>query len=224
MYALFRRMLIVALVAGSACAGGCYHIKGGGPVTPPTGFTFIPGSPTPTPSGNCQSLDSTHTTILVEVAPDINPTTVPTYGTIFAYAPAPPSGITLTSAVVKATTADVVQFWNISNSGEYSAVGLGSSGFPPVHHTFPSGTQNPVGSVIGSNTWSTGRLGINATTGCFSQDFTLSAGTWYFGDFDYYNSSNNRDVMIVSGAARPRGARSSLVILPKPLTRLSTSR
>jgi len=214
MYALFRRLLIVALIAGSACAGGCYHIKTGGPVTPPTGSTFSPGQPTPTPSGNCQSLDTTRTTIIVEVAPDINPTSVPTYGQIFGYAPAPPSGITLVSAVVHASTADVVQFWNISNSGEYSAVGLGSSGFPPVHHTFPSGTQNPVSSVIGSGTWSTGRLGVNSTSGCFSQDFTLSAGTWYFGDYDFYNLTNNRDVMIVTGGAQPRRVRTTSIILP----------
>jgi hypothetical protein len=33
---------------------------------------------------------------------------------------------------------------------------------------------------------------------CFSQTFTLTVGTFYFGDYDYYNLTNMRDVLVVT--------------------------
>jgi hypothetical protein len=41
---------------------------------------------------------------------------------------------------------------------------------------------------------------VNAPTyqQCYSQTFTLAAGTYHFGDLDYYNLSNFRDVLIVA--------------------------
>jgi hypothetical protein len=46
--------------------------------------------------------------------------------------------------------------------------------------------------------WSTGRLASPVSEQCYSQTFTLSPGVYYFGDLDYYNLSNFRDVLIVA--------------------------
>jgi len=53
-----------------------------------------------------------------------------------------------------------------------------------------------------SSGWSTGRIPINGVGICFSQAFTLPfSGTYYFGDLDFYNLTNMRDVIVISAAA-----------------------
>jgi hypothetical protein len=206
-----RGVLIAVLITGSAmAANGCYHIKGSGtPPTPPSGFTIFPsGQPTPTPSGNCRAQDPSAQ--IVEVSPEINPTTDPTYGKIGEYALLPASGgFPLFASVIRLTSIDVVQFANIDTVNVVSAVGMGTSGFPPIPFTFPSGSQNPIGTAIGSSTWSTGRLRIAVTNACFSQTFTLpqvsgtNSVTAYFGDFDRYNFGPFpfRNVIVVTAPA-----------------------
>lgn len=217
----FRRFLVAVLIVGCAiAANGCYHIKGGAPPTPPTGFTSFPsGVPTPTPSGACQSQNLNAQ--IVEISPDITATTDPTYGSIGESALAPANGFPTVASVIRLTSADVVQFANVDGANVDSAVGLGTSGFPSTPHTFPSGAQNPIGTALGAGTWSTGRLSVpTGSTPCFSQTFSLpQVGTGqtvsvYFGDLDRYNSIPNgtayRNVVVVtaavSGAHRRRPA------------------
>jgi hypothetical protein len=227
-----RSLCIGALVVGSAlAANGCYHIKGATPPSGPTGFTSFPsGAPTPTPAGNCQAFASGVTTAVIETSPEIlpPPTPDPTYGVVGEYALEPAGGgFNGTAAVIHLTSADVVQFLNVDTVYTVSAVGLGTSGFPNTPHTFPSGAQNPIGSAIGSGTWSTGRLGINLSTGCYSQPLTLpqvtGGGTTaaYFGDLDRYNRVTNgqpyRNVIVVSAAPANPDARPRPLRLPPPL-------
>ena len=215
MNARLHRFLIVALVVGSAvAANGCYHVKtGGGPYVPPTGSgSYNPSSPTPTPQGNCQTLLG-NTTAIIDVAADILPTKDPTYGNVWGYGlQTNPSNFPLQASVVKIAPNNQVQFFNIDTVQEYSAVGLGGNGFPTVPHTFPTNESKPLGAAINTNVnWSTGRLGA-ASTGCFSQQFSLPqviAGqsvVVYFGDYDLYNFGF-RDAMVVSnsGAQGMRG-------------------
>ncbi|MBV9102787.1 MAG: hypothetical protein JO060_04300 [Candidatus Eremiobacteraeota bacterium] len=213
MHGRVRQFLIVLLLGGSvAAANGCVHLKGGTSGPLPTGVTSPPSGVTQPPSGNCQS-QSPNATVLVEISPDIRPTTYPLYGSVGEFATAPPSGNQLPghAAPIQATSADVVQFANVDGALMDSAVGLGTGGFPSTPHGFPGGAQNPIGTLISSSTWSTGRLGIGTTNACFSQTFTLpqlgpgATLSVYFGDLDLYNSIPNgtayRDVIVVSAAA-----------------------
>jgi hypothetical protein len=221
MNAPLRRLLSLLIVVGSACAGGCYHIKsGGGPVTPPTGGgSFGPGTPTPTPNGTCQQLQGT-TTQVIDLAADILPVKDPTYGNVWGSGLQQFSGgFPSFAAVIRLQPQNIVQFFNIDTVHEFSAVGLGTTGFPAVPHTFPSGTQNPVGTAISTGTWSTGRLGA-ASSGCYSQQFSLpqvitgQSLTIYFGDFDLYNFGF-RNVLIVSTSAPQSQLRRGIIHLPR---------
>jgi|HubBroStandDraft_1064217.scaffolds.fasta_scaffold137137_3 hypothetical protein len=220
MHFTLRQLLVLVLIGGSAVATGCYHIKTGGPVTPPTGsFTGSGGVPTPTPHGACNGQDDS--ALIVEVSPEINYFTDPTYGKIGEYAPAPASGgFPSTAAVVHAASGETIQFANVDTVDIVSAVGLGSSGFPATPHTFPSGTQNPIGTAISSGTWSTGLMSAAVSTACFSQTFTLptvtgnSQAVIYFGDYNRYNYATARDVIVVtagSGGAVKRYAPPPLI-------------
>ena len=64
--------------------------------------------------------------------------------------------------------------------------------------TFPKSARSPIGNVITQALWSTGRLVSQPGVACFSQTFTLTVGTFYFGDYDYYNLTNMRDVLVVT--------------------------
>jgi len=103
------------------------------------------------------------------------------------------------ATAISATTTDIIQFVNGENTGPntilHSAAGLGGSAFPSVPYSFPAAVQVQVGNAItSSGTWSTGRL----SPICFSQPLTAAAGTYYFGDLDYYNLVNMRDVIVVT--------------------------
>jgi hypothetical protein len=205
-----RRLFGLLFVAAAVlAAGGCYHIKtsggdGGGSI--PSGPTGNPSSPTPTPNGACGNFGSP--TAIIDVTPEISPVKNPTYGTISEYALSLGSSLPV-AAPISLTTADTVQFLNIDSVHEVSAVGMGTKGFPAVPFTFPSGTQSPVGTSIGASQWSTGRLGVNLSFGCYSQVFTMPSVTngkvvEYFGDYDLYNPSNGtaRNVIIVTGGGQ----------------------
>ncbi|HKU66860.1 MAG TPA: hypothetical protein VJP85_03695 [Candidatus Baltobacteraceae bacterium] len=136
----------------------------------------------------------------------IAPTSSPNYGEISGYTTADPSTGTYANvaSVITAKTTDVLQFANAETGTTpivHSAVGFPSAtAFPSVPYHFPASTQQPIGAQISQTQWSTGRISESATFGaCFSQPFSLSTpGTYYFGDYDYYNLSNVRDVLVVT--------------------------
>ena len=190
-----RRSALLALVALGVlggCHGGLAPFPGGG------------GTPTPFPT-NCTTA-APNTTVFVAMAAAVTPTSVPTFGTINGYGPSDVIGdFSNVAATVTATSSDIVQFINVESSGPqpifHSAVGLGKvTAFPSPTVSFSPQAAQPEGSSITTGTWSTGRVPPpSALTGfCFSQPFTLSPGTYFFGDLDYYNTANMRDVIIVS--------------------------
>jgi len=110
-----------------------------------------------------------------------------------------------------------VQFFTVELSGpatiNHSAVEVPSP-FPSTPYIFPSQAQNPVGSAISSQLWSTGRVPNvpDSNEICFSQVFTVpnTTGVFEFGDFDYFNLANARDVLVVSNT----GARTHARLMP----------
>jgi hypothetical protein len=122
------------------------------------------------------------------------------YGTINGYIRLNPDGsFGNVSTVITARTSDIIQFVNGENSGPntivHSAAGFLGSTFPSVPYSFSAAIQVQTGNAItSSGVWSTGRLGPV----CFSQPLTAAPGTYYFGDLDYYNLTNMRDVVVVS--------------------------
>ncbi len=101
------------------------------------------------------------------------------------------------------TSKNVLQFTNVDSGGaQHSAVGFKGDSFPSVPYTFPSPAASPVATAVSTTTlWSTGRVDAGISEQCYSQTFTLKARTYYFGDLDYYNLSNFRDVLIVATPA-----------------------
>jgi hypothetical protein len=131
---------------------------------------------------------------------NITAANVAPYGTLNGYTTLNSDGtFGNVSTVINATITDIIQFVNGEDSGPtpilHSAAGFSGSLFPPIPYSFPSSVQTAVGNAItSSGAWSTGRL----NSICFSQPFTVAAGTYYFGDLDYYNLTNMRDVIVVS--------------------------
>ena len=199
---------ILVLVAMLCCIVACAHLNAGvpGPLPTPSGGHPSPSpltSPSGGPSGSpgpCASPAFGTTTVFVVMSFGIAPTAAPGFGEINGYIAANADG-TFNNVAQPITVhpTDVIQFANVDNSLPttifHSAVGLGhASMFPPVPFTFPNGSQLPIGSSVTTSTWSSGRV----APGCYSQPFTLISGTFYFGDLDYYNLSNMRDVIIVN--------------------------
>jgi len=123
--------------------------------------------------------------------------------------------------VINLHSSDIVQFVNADSFGPapiyHSAVSFpGASKFPATPYAFPAGTNQPIGSSISSAQWSSGRLPPSVAL-CYSQQFTAVPGTYYVGDFDYYNVANMRDVIVVSSAATRR-----LSMPPARVRRLGT--
>ena len=122
------------------------------------------------------------------------------YGTLNGYVRLNPDGsFNNIAAQINAKTADIIQFVNGENSGPntilHSAAGFTGAAFPTVPYSFPALLQQQVGSAITSTgTWSSGRL----SPICYSQPLSAAVGTYYFGDLDYYNLTNMRDVIVVS--------------------------
>lgn len=213
---------IFGLVFVAALALGCAHLPQS--VLPAPSPSPL-GSPSPTPSqsgspSTCAS-PASNTTVFVVMSGDIFPPT-PTpspYGLVYGYVAANPDGsFNDVAQVITLKSTDIVQFVNADTSGPaaivHSAVGFpAATQFPVVPFVFPASTVGDIGSAISSTQWSTGRIAAD----CYSQPLTVVPGTFYFGDYDYYNSINMRDVIVVTSAGRSstlRGQRSEHPNLP----------
>lgn len=181
---------------------GCAHLPNyaipGPGITP----TPTPG-PTSTPS-NCAT-QAPSATVIVVISSSITAVVAPIYGTINGYTTLNSDGtFGNVATVISAKPADIVQFVNGETTGPntiiHSAVGFpNATSFPPVPYTFPVAVVQPIGNAISPLQWSSGRL---SPLPCFSQPLTVSTGTYYFGDLDYFNLTNTRDVIVVSSSAK----------------------
>jgi len=199
---------VTALLALATCCTACANLPKTTSTTIATASPIVGQSPSANPSaspspGACGSQATN--AVYVAMSSTITATSDPTYGTIFGYALTDSSGNPgTTTTTIMLRPNDVVQFYNAepaATAPSHSAVGLSTTAFPAVPYAFPSADASAIGSAIGS-TWSTGRVPINGVGICFSQTFTVpSSGVFYFGDLDFYNLTNMRDVIVVSGAA-----------------------
>jgi hypothetical protein len=181
----------------------------GGGVAPSPSST-----PTTTPSpAPCGTMDPTNPNlVLVAMAGGISPNSVGSYPSVFGYGVSDSSfdiptqsgliDITAYQATTPLTTQNVVQFFNgeaLSSTTLHSAYGFKSSGFPNAYQ-FPVPVPSPMATTIASGvTWFTGRVATQDATGepCFSPEFKLSQGTYYFGDYDAYNATGFRGILVV---------------------------
>jgi hypothetical protein len=213
-----------AALALLASVAACTKLDlGSGNGTSPTPFPSVTTSPTTGPTPNaCNTPSTIANTVIVAMGNLIGPVSIAPYGTINGYAVVENNQFPLQATLINQwmtgsgvtqpiTTKNVLQFVNVDTAGSvHSAVGFQGKEFPPTPYTFPTADVGPVGSTIGSKTaWSTGRVeAVGASVAqCYSQTFALTAaGNYYFGDYDYYNLSNVRDVLIVAtpGAATHR--------------------
>lgn len=208
--------LIALGVFGTVLSGcGKLNLGGGGPA--PSGSPSVSPSPTP---GACQTISPNGNLVIVGMSNAISPTTAPSYGPIGGYAPAnmKTQRIPIVAGVVNQyinaagkavpiTSQNVLQFVNVETDYydvvNHSAVGFGGETFPKAPYTFPSAAPKPTAAAISPTAfWSTGRVANNVGSSsgdCFSQVFTLKAGVYYFGDYDYYNVTTTtfRDVLVV---------------------------
>lgn len=97
---------------------------------------------------------------------------------------------------------DVVQFANVEtvSYATHSAVSLPGDKFPMIPYPFPTAAAKPENHTIGNGNWSTGLVPPNTTgTNCYSQSFTIEkSGTYYFGDYQFYNTATSfRDILVV---------------------------
>jgi hypothetical protein len=218
-----------------AALTSCGHIYG--PNTSPS------GSPGPTPTGSasptpspvaCNTPDVTNPNVIfVAMASGISAVKDSVYGTINGYGAVDANGIPpLQAAVVKqwtdstgathpVTPQDTLQFFNAESAGSpvlHSAYGFSGNAFPSAPFSFPSPAPSPTGSILSRNAWFTGRIGSPIDTTCFSREFSLKMGSFYFGDYDYYNLSTLRDVVVVStpSPARAHGRHFAHRPLPYP--------
>ncbi|HXM18314.1 MAG TPA: hypothetical protein VN934_05830 [Candidatus Tumulicola sp.] len=190
---------VLVLWGGALAIAACAHLPS---------YSVVPGStPTPTPSAGPSSspaacaTQAPQATVIIVMSSSISATTVSPYNVINGYIKANiDSTFNNVASVINARSTDVIQFVNAENTGPatilHSAVGFPNAvGFPASPYSFPTSTQQQIGSAISQAQWSTGRL---APLPCFSQTLTASPGTYYFGDYDYYNLTNARDVLVVS--------------------------
>jgi hypothetical protein len=201
---------VMTVAAITACAKLDLSGGGDGPIPTPTSSSTT--SPTP---GVCGTPTTNANLVVVAMGNNIGPSTVPKYGTINGYAVVQngsfPGHAMLISqwlnqgALSPITSKNVLQFTNVDSGGVlHSAVGFKGNSFPATPYTFPSAAASPTATAVGNTSlWSTGRVEAPASQQCYSQTFTLSAGTYYFGDLDYYNLSNFRDVLIVATPLMP---------------------
>lgn len=202
--------IALAMIAG---LGACAKLDlGGGNGPIPTPSSFPTASPTsgPTP-GVCGTPSSSANTVMVAMGSIIGPASIPPYGTINGYAVVengqyPGQAMLINQwlnqagSVAPITSKNLLQFVNVDTTyADHSAVGFKGEAFPAVPYTFPKAAASPTAaSVSTTSLWSTGRLApFTGSQPCYSQTFTLSRGIYFFGDLDYYNLSNVRDVLIV---------------------------
>jgi hypothetical protein len=207
-------LLVAASVAAAMladCGGLGSATASGGNVPNPTPTPT--SSPTSSP-GPCATMDANNANlVVVAMSGGISPITVPSYPPVFGYGVSDvdldvPSqsqliNITAFGGTVPITTQNTVQFFNAEAIGSttlHSAYGFKGNGFP-TQFTFPSPAPSPTATTIANNvTWFTGLLATEDNVGdtCFSPEFTLTKGTYYFGDYNAYDSTNFRGVLIVS--------------------------
>jgi hypothetical protein len=184
---------------------------GSGPIPKPT--TAPTATPSTSPSPNvCGTPDANPNLVLVAMGNVIGPTPAPPpYGAINGYAVVendqfPGQAMLINQwlnqagQIVPITSQNVLQFTNVDTAGaSHSAVGFKGEAFPAVPYAFPQPAASPTGSAVSTKTlWSTGRVAPSVSQQCYSQTFALTPGVYYFGDLDYYNLSNSRDVLIVA--------------------------
>jgi hypothetical protein len=229
-------IVIVLLAASSTVLTNCTKLNlGGSGILPPPQSASPSPSPSTSPTGSpvpcgAQDPSSSANNVIVGMSTSITVATAPGIGLVGGYAVADATGtfpnvggvisqwVDGSGDTVPITSQDTLQFANLDSTPiNHSAVFLSNSAFPNPH-VFPSPDATPTGSAIAPKmNWSTGIVPPFAETQqnpCFSQVFTLSAGTYYFGDIDYYESSNMRDILIV-GTPSPalkdrRGLRSRI--------------
>ena len=213
-FSIRNGFVVLALGALTLAAGGCYHLKVNGSQDIPSNpsNTIGPSNPTPTPfNGTCNITAAPGAAIIPMAFAFASAGASPSpYGALNGYGPPnfTPSGVSFdvpTPEPIQLSPGSTVQFQNVelafnSPRTTHSAAFVGATSFP-ANYTFPSSLQKASGSSIGGTaSWSTGP--IPATDGaqdtCYSQAFKLNgSGTVYFGDLQYYNSSNFRSVIVI---------------------------
>jgi hypothetical protein len=214
MRSLSRAWLMIFAVSAfgvvlTNCANPLGSGGGGAPIPTPTPT----GSPTPTP-GPCGTPDTTSSNVVyVGMEFDLTPDTVAPYKSVFGYAVSDNNGdlpaqaglinIAAFGTSTPITTQNTIQFFNAEpTSTVHSAYGF-AGGFPPGSFVFPSPIPSPMATTIASGvSWFTGRVPAQDATGnvCFSPEFKLTKGVYYFGDYDNY-AHGFRDVLIVGTPA-----------------------
>lgn len=209
-------LIIVAFSGAALTSCGKLNLTAGGGGGGPTPTSSASTGPTP---GACQTIDPASTTVVVAMGSSIAAVPVPTFGPIGGYSVVnlndgtfPQQGtvinkyVNVSGSPVPITSDNVLQFANVEAAygPNHSAVGFKGDAFPSTPHAFPSPLASAAGVQI-SNTipWSSGRIAapFGNYTSCLSRTFTLKPGTYFFGDFDYYNITTFRDVLIVGTPA-----------------------
>jgi hypothetical protein len=195
----------MALAGFAACAKLDLGGGGSGPIPTPTSSSTT--SPTP---GVCGTPTSNANLVVVAMGNNIGPTSDPNYSTINGYTVVEGGSFSSQAMLINKwlsqgvlapiTSKNVIQFTNVDSGGAlHSAVGFKGDSFPKSPYTFPTAAASPTATAVSSSKlWSTGRIDAPVSQQCYSQTFTLSPGIYYFGDLDYYNLSNFRDVLIVA--------------------------
>jgi hypothetical protein len=203
-----RLQQFAAALACAAALVACERV-GAGYYGPDTNPSASPSASASLPPGNCASPSAT---VLIGMSSAFALDQDPTFGPLAGYADVTNAEPTQ-AGVVDATVGESVQFVNLEAAAvNHSAVGFpaagsGASGFPAVPYAFPSAAASPSSAtVIGTAYWSTGRIAPSSGDPCYSQSFTVpAAGTYYFGDLDYYNTITSlRGVIVVSAATQAR--------------------
>jgi hypothetical protein len=205
---LSRYWTVLVLLAGIV---SCTQLNLGGNGPGPIPSSSPTTSPTP---GVCGTPSANANVVEVAMGNNIGATYTQKYGIINGYAVVENGRFPYIAMLINQwvngtdntgpiTSKNVLQFTNVDSGGaQHSAVGFKGDSFPSVPYIFPSPAASPVATGVSATTlWSTGRVDAGVSQQCYSQAFTLSAGTYYFGDLDYYNLSNFRDVLIVATPA-----------------------
>jgi len=205
-------LLFCTAAAAGALLSGCGKLNlGGGPSPSPTASA----SASPTPGACNTPAVYTPNIVLVAMASAISAVSVPTYGTISGYSVVnvaqgtyPDQAMVINQytnsagKTVPITSNNMLQFTNVETGSSiinHSAVGFKGEAFPAIPYAFPSPAALPTGTTVSHTaSWSTGRVQPLSYSPCASQVFKLTPGVYYFGDYDYYNTANFRDVLVVA--------------------------
>jgi hypothetical protein len=211
------RSWIALMLFGGAVACASLNLGGSGPAPTPTSSATT--SPTP---GVCGTPTVNANLVVVAMGNNIGATYTPKYGVINGYGVVENGGFPTQAMLIDQwlnpsggtapiTSNNVLQFTNVDTGFVlHSAVGFKGDSFPSVPYTFPSAAASPVATAVStSSLWSTGRIEAPVSAECYSQTFALKAGTYYFGDLDYYNLSNFRDALIVATPPAPNFGRAA---------------